>query len=66
MIYKCNKCGSEDVRRQVSFLLNPNDTDSDIGETMALSNWAWDDFEWCADCQDATILEEAEENQESD
>ena len=62
MTLKCRKCGSEDVRREISFMANPNDTDKEVSEMIALSDWQWDDFEWCADCQDETILDEIEES----
>lgn len=61
MQHKCSKCGSLDVRRQISFLVDPNNTDYAISEMIAFSNWEWDDFAWCADCQDKTILEEISE-----
>lgn len=61
MQYKCSKCGSLDVRRQISIMANPNDTDKSISKEFAHANWEWDDFEWCADCEDKTILEEISE-----
>jgi hypothetical protein len=39
-------------------MANPNDTDNSISKEFAHANWQWDDFEWCADCEDQTILEE--------
>ncbi len=60
MIFKCEKCGSEDVRRQVSLLLNPNDTEEDLGQQMAQSGWNWDDFSYCLECEDETFLVDAE------
>jgi hypothetical protein len=41
---------------------NPNDTRKEVSEMISESQWEWDDFEWCADCQDSTILDEIEES----
>ena len=47
---KCNKCGSKDIRQQISLLVDPNDD-----ECIALleaSDFVWDDYFYCMECVD--------------
>lgn len=60
MKYKCSRCGSIRVLRELSFMADPNDNWEDI-MTKASSSIEWNDFDWCLECDDSTILEEDKE-----
>lgn len=62
-IFKCIKCGSNDVRQKISMLIDPNASEEDFGYALADNRWEWDDFSYCIDCQDGTSLIEENEQE---
>lgn len=46
----CSNCGSDDIRQEVSIMVNPNTTT--IDETKLLRDMNWEDYFYCEACQD--------------
>jgi hypothetical protein len=55
--YSCARCGSEDIRQQVSVMLDPNDPPV----LVDLSSVYWDDYFYCESCEDGVQVIEHEE-----
>ena len=52
----CKKCGSDDIQQQATIFINPNDIEKGVDWDSVI----WDDFYWCAECEDECEAKEIE------
>jgi len=56
----CNICGSTEIRREASVMLNPNDEGA--LEDVILEGLVWGEIYFCVECGKETIPKEVEDN----
>lgn len=49
MKYRCTRCGGENLKREISFMVNPN---TYTGEILDMNDAQWEDYFYCDDCED--------------
>lgn len=56
-IERCAKCHSENIKQQITFMVDPNN----VPQELKIDGMeCWDDFFWCDDCKSECSTEEHE------
>ncbi len=54
----CDRCGSDDIRQEISFMINPNTYN---GSILDVNHGVWEDYYFCEVCQDTCHVETQED-----
>lgn len=60
MKYRCTNCGGENLKQEISFMVNPNTYD---GSVLDMNDAQWEDYFYCDDCEDETHVEEIDDGE---
>jgi len=58
--YKCAKCGSHNIRQELSFFVNPNTFS--MNDILDPNDGIWEDYFQCQDCESEEIEEINDDN----
>lgn len=61
--YTCARCGSDDIKQEVSFMVNPNTYN---GEILDMNDAYWEDFFHCNVCEDECPVDEHEDEDDEE